>query len=67
MSLRGFHIVFITVTTILSLFLAGWAIFLAPASGGVVRTILMVTGCSGAVLFPVYGIYFYRKARKLIL
>ncbi len=67
MSLRGFHIVFITVTTLLSLFLAGWAMFLAPASGGVVRSLLMVTGCAGSVVFPAYGIYFYRKAKKLIL
>ncbi len=67
MSLRGFHIVFIIVTTLLSLFLAGWALFLAPLSAGLMRTLLMVTGIVGSIGFPIYGVYFYRKARKLIL
>ncbi len=67
MSLRGFHIVFIIVTTLLSLFLAGWALFLAPVSAGLMRTLLMVAGIVGSIGFPIYGVYFYRKARKLIL
>ena len=67
MSLRGFHIVFIIVTTLLSLFLAGWALFLAPVSAGLMRTLLMVAGIAGSIGFPIYGVYFYRKARKLIL
>ncbi|HJM64751.1 MAG: hypothetical protein CMN05_14780 [Roseibacillus sp.] len=67
MSLRGFHIVFIIVTTFLSLFLAGWGFFLAPASTGLLRTLFMVTGVGGSIGFPIYGVYFYRKARKLTL
>ena len=67
MSLRGFHIVFVIVTTLLSLFLTGWALFLAPVTVGVIRPILMVAGIAGTIGFPVYGVYFYRKARKLIL
>jgi len=67
MSLRGFHIVFIIVTTLLSLFLAGWALFLAPVSAGLMRTLLMVAGIACSIGFPIYGVYFYRKARKLIL
>ncbi len=67
MSLRGFHIVFIIVTTFLSLFLVGWAFFLAPVSAVVMRTLLMVAGIVGSIGFPIYGVYFYRKARKLIL
>ena len=67
MSLRGFHIVFITVTTLLSLFMAAWALFLAPPSAGVVKTFVLLTGIAGAIGFPIYGVYFYRKAKKLIL
>lgn len=67
MSLRGFHIVFVIVTTLLSLFLAGWALFLAPVTVGVIRPLLMVAGISGSIGFPIYGVYFYRKARKIIL
>ena len=67
MSLRGFHIVFITVTTLLSLFMTAWALFIAPASLGVVKTFVMVTGIDGMIGFPIYGVYFYRKAKNLIL
>ena len=67
MSLRGFHIVFVIVTTLLSLFMAGWAIFLAPVTAGGMKTLLMVVGIAGSIGFPIYGVYFYRKARKLIL
>jgi len=27
----------------------------------------MVVGIVGSIGFPIYGVYFYRKARKLIL
>jgi len=67
MSLRGFHIVFIIVTTLLSLFLVGWALLLAPVAAGLMRTFLMVAGIVGSIGFPIYGVYFYRKAKKLIL
>ena len=67
MSLRGFHIVFVTVTTLLSLFLAIWAMFLAPASAGVVKNLMMVAGIAGTIGMPIYGVYFYRKAKNLIL
>ena len=67
MSLRGFHIVFVIVTTLLSLFLTAWAFFLAPMSVGIIRPVLFVAGIAGSVVFPIYGVYFYRKARKLIL
>jgi hypothetical protein len=31
------------------------------------RILLMVVGIVGSIGFPLYGVYFYRKARKLIL
>ncbi len=67
MSLRGFHIVFVIVTTLLSLFMAGWALFLAPGTGGVITILFMVAGIAVSIGFPIDGVYFYRKARKLIL
>ena len=66
MSLRGFHLVFITVCTLLCAFLTTWAFFLAPESSGV-ATGLGITGIVGLVLMPVYGVYFLRKASKLHL
>lgn len=67
MSLRGFHIVFITIATLLCVFMAGWAIGFAPADAGVIVPVLGVLGVTGAIGLPIYGIYFYRKAKKLIL
>jgi hypothetical protein len=67
MSLRGFHIVFITVTTLLSVFLALWGLRWAPADAESMANAVAIVGVAGAIGFPIYGIYFYRKAKKLIL
>ncbi|MES2982494.1 MAG: hypothetical protein V4727_09290 [Verrucomicrobiota bacterium] len=66
MSLRGFHIVFITVCTLLCAFLILWAFVLAPEPSKF-ATGLGVTGIVGILLMPLYGFYFYRKAVKLNL
>jgi hypothetical protein len=67
MSLRGFHIVFVTLSTLLCLFMAVWAFVLAPIDGGRMVPVLGVVGVVGAIGLPVYGVYFYRKAKDLIL
>jgi hypothetical protein len=67
MSLRGFHLVFITLTTLLSLFLVGWGFFMAPAEAGATARVIGVVGVLGLVGLPIYGVYFYRKAKKLLL
>lgn len=64
MSLKGFHIVFVTVSTLLFTFLALWTFVLAPEQSGIV-TALGVVGAIGAVLMPVYGFYFYRKITRV--
>jgi hypothetical protein len=66
MSLRGFHIVFISICTLLCAFLILWAFVLAPEPS-TFATALGVTGIVGILLMPLYGIYFYRKAVKLNL
>jgi hypothetical protein len=66
MSLRGFHIVFITVSTLLCAFLIVWAFVLAPEPS-TFSTVLGVTGIVGILLMPIYGFYFFRKALKLNL
>ena len=67
MSLRGFHIVFITLATLLCVFLAVWAFFLAPVETGGAAKVLGGLGVVGAIALPIYGVYFYRKASKMIL
>lgn len=66
MSLRGFHIVFVSVCTLLSLFLITWAFVLSPEPSAV-ATLLGVVGIIGLMLTPVYGVYFFKKASKLHL
>jgi len=66
MSLRTFHIVFVTVTTLMFAFLAAWAFGFSQESDGVV-TGLGVLGLVGLVGMPIYGVYFYKKARKILL
>lgn len=65
MSLRGFHIVFITVVTLFFAGVAGWGF-----TGGIqqdatfwnpVAWVCAVT----AVIAPTYGVYFISKAKKL--
>ncbi|MBB5353811.1 hypothetical protein HNR46_004074 [Haloferula luteola] len=66
MSLRAFHIVFVTVSTLMFVFLAIWSFVIAVEKSGLV-TGLGILGVVGSLGMPVYGVYFYRKARKLLL
>ncbi|BCX49333.1 hypothetical protein HAHE_32410 [Haloferula helveola] len=66
MSLRSFHIVFVTVSTLMFIFLALWA-FLLTEERSVVSAGLGILGIAGTVGMPIYGVYFYRKARNILL
>lgn len=63
MSLKGFHIVFVTVSTLLCVFMAAWGFLISSEMsfgiGGV--------GILGSILMPIYGVYFYRKASKILI
>ncbi|MES2661548.1 MAG: hypothetical protein V4689_23215 [Verrucomicrobiota bacterium] len=64
MSLKGFHIVFVTVSTLLCIFLALWAFLLAPETKGMTMAVGII-GATGALLMPAYGVYFYRKITRI--
>ena len=66
MSLKGFHIVFVSVSMLLFVFLILWGFVLAPEKSSL-ATAMGVTGIIGALLMPVYGVYFIRKARRIHL
>ncbi|MEX1113975.1 MAG: hypothetical protein WEB53_01920 [Akkermansiaceae bacterium] len=53
-----------TVCTLLFVFLALWAFVLAPESS-TMSTSLGVVGVAGALLMPIYGVCFYRKAARI--
>ncbi len=65
MSLRAFHIVFITIATLLCVFMALWAVLFAESR--VAAMILGPVGIIGAIALPIYGVSFYRKASKILL
>lgn len=64
MSLKGFHLVFVTVSTLLCAFLALWSFVLAPEKSGMI-TALGIVGLTGVLLMPLYGVYFYRKITRI--
>ena len=66
MSLRGFHIVFVTFCTLLFGFFAAWGFLIAPDGAPLARS-MGIVGLVGLVAMPFYGVYFYRKAKKLVL
>lgn len=66
MSLKSFHIVFVTVSLLLFAFLILWGFVLAPEKS-TLATAMGITGIAGALLMPVYGVYFLRKARQIHL
>ncbi len=66
MSLRSFHIVFVTICMLFSAFLVLWAFVLAPEPSAM-ATAFGVVGVAGLFLTPVYAVYFLKKAAKLHL
>lgn len=64
MSLKSFHIFFISVATLLCVFVALWA-FVLEAGASLGLQVFGGSCAAAAVLLPVYGIRFYRKAQKI--
>jgi len=67
MSIKGFHIVFIVVSTLLALGIGFWCIWVDLTVGEpVYRSGAIASFVSAAVLI-VYGVLFYRKMKRLRL
>ena len=58
MSLKAFHLIFVTMLTMLSLGFTAWA-FVAG------RIIFGVLGLVTAALVVIYGVYFLKKLKKI--
>jgi hypothetical protein len=58
MSLKAFHLIFVTMLTTLSLGFTAWAF----ASGKIIFGLL---GIVAAVLVVIYGFYFLKKLKKI--
>jgi hypothetical protein len=66
MSLRSFHIVFVTVCTLFCAFLVLWSFVLSPEPSAM-ATASGLIGIFGILLMPAYAICFCKKANKLNL
>jgi uncharacterized RDD family membrane protein YckC len=66
MSLKSFHIVFVTVTLVLFAFLILWGFLLAPERSAL-ATLMGYTGVAGSLIMTAYGVYFVRKLRRIHL
>jgi len=66
MSLKSFHIVFVTFTFLMSLFFVLWA-FAWTADLSTATRAIGWSGVVGLLLVPVYAVYFWKKSSKIIL
>ena len=64
MSLRNFHIVFVSVSSALFAFLTLWSFLFADETSTLTQ-IIRIAGIAGLVLMMAYATYFLRKTRQL--
>ena len=67
MSLKGFHIVFITFSTLLALGVGSWCIWVDLIEGAPVYRTGAICSFLAALVLVVYGFWFYRKMKQLRL
>lgn len=66
MSLKYFHIVFVTITTLLAFGIAAWEYGNYRAFGGGHLAGAVISAAVGVVMI-LYGIWFLKKTKRLIL
>jgi hypothetical protein len=67
MSLRGFHIVFIFFSTLLALGCGAWCIWVDLVEGAPIYLAGAVASFLSAIALIIYGVWFYRKMKRLRL
>jgi hypothetical protein len=65
MSLKVFHIVFIVFSTLLALGVGGWCIWVDLVEGAPIYLAGAISSFAAAVALVVYGVWFYRKMKRL--
>ena len=65
MSLKGFHIVFIIFSTLLALGIGGWCVWVDLVEGAPIYLAGAICSFLVAVALVVYGVWFYRKMKRL--
>jgi hypothetical protein len=67
MSLKGFHIVFVVFSTLLALGIGGWCVWVDLVAGAPVYLAGAIASFVCAVALVIYGVWFYRKMKRLRL
>ncbi|MGI8891408.1 MAG: hypothetical protein ACR2G0_11580 [Chthoniobacterales bacterium] len=67
MSLKAFHIVFITFTTLLAFGCGIWCLWVNKTTGTSVYTAGAIVSFVAAVALVIYGCWFWRKMKRLRL
>src|SRR6266576_1239997 len=65
MSLKGFHIVFIIFSTLLALGIGAWCVWVDLVEGAPIYLAGAICSFVVAVALVVYGVWFYRKMKRL--
>jgi len=65
MSLKAFHLFFVSVSTIFLISLAIWSISKYRSGGGVEALVMAGVGSVSAVVLLVYGRWFLRKIQRI--
>ena len=65
MSLKAFHIVFIIFSTLLALGIGAWCVWVDLVEGAPIYLAGAICSFVVAVALVVYGVWFYRKMKRL--
>ena len=65
MSLKGFHLVFITVSTLLALGAGAWCLWVDSVSGAPHFRVGAIGSFIAAAALVLYGVWFFRKMKRL--
>lgn len=65
MSLKGFHILFITFSTLLALGVGSWCLWIDSIEAAPVFRVGAICSFIAAVGLVTYGVWFYRKMKRL--
>ena len=67
MSLKGFHIVFIVFSMLLALGIGAWCVWVDLVEGAPIYLAGAICSFVVAVALVIYGVWFYRKMKRLHL
>jgi hypothetical protein len=65
MSLKGFHIVFISFSTLLAMVCGAWCLWVNSFADSSAYIVGAVLSFASAIALAIYGVWFYKKMKRL--